>query len=116
MTAVLAGTILTQVDQIWIAFCSSGVANPPSVIEQITYLLFIKRPDKLHTLAETKAQMVDQHVFPFLRSMGEEGLSYGTHMRNARLGFFNTIGANAIIFAKVLFQYKRNQALRVRPA
>lgn len=116
-------------DQIWNAFWSGGVANPLSVIEQITYLLFIKRLDDLHTLEENKAQtlgtpivrrifpegadpknrpyddlrwsrfknfearemmtVVDECVFPFLRSLGEEGSSYGAHMKDARLGFSN---------------------------
>ena len=47
---MLTGPIRTQVDQIWNAFWSGGVSNPLSVIEQITYLLFIKRLDDLHTL------------------------------------------------------------------
>ena len=34
---------------------SGGISNPLSVIEQLTYLLFIKRLDELHTLKEAKA-------------------------------------------------------------
>ena len=34
---------------------SGGVSNPLSVIEQLMYLLFIKRLDELHTLKEAKA-------------------------------------------------------------
>ncbi|WP_114286785.1 type I restriction-modification system subunit M [Candidatus Halocynthiibacter alkanivorans] len=124
---MLTGPIRTQVDQIWNAFWSGGVSNPLSVIEQITYLLFIKRLDDLHTVEESKAEMlggemerrifpvgndsknepyenlrwsrfknfearemmriVDEHVFPYLRELGDEGSSYGTHMKDARLGF-----------------------------
>jgi hypothetical protein len=40
---MLTGEIRSQVDQIWNAFWSGGVSNPLAVIEQITYLLFIKR-------------------------------------------------------------------------
>jgi len=40
---MLNGELRNQVDQIWNAFWSGGVSNPLSVIEQITYLLFIKR-------------------------------------------------------------------------
>jgi hypothetical protein len=47
---MLTGEIRNQVDQIWNAFWSGGVSNPLSVIEQITYLLFIKRLDELHTV------------------------------------------------------------------
>jgi type I restriction enzyme M protein len=52
---VLTGEIRNQVDQIWNAFWAGGVANPRSVIEQITYLFFIKRLDELQTLEESKA-------------------------------------------------------------
>ena len=95
------------------------MSNPLSVIEQITYLLFIKRLDELQTLEESKAtdtrqadgaahlpgrqgrrsartaaspiedlrwsrfknfepremiEIVDEHVFPFLRTLGGERL------------------------------------------
>lgn len=126
---MLTGAIRTQIDQIWNAFWSGGVSNPLSVIEQLTFLLFIKRLDELHTREESKAEMlggeierrifpegsdpkdepyenlrwsrfknfearemmriVDEHVFPFLRELGEQGSSYGTHMKDARLGFSN---------------------------
>lgn len=126
---MLTGEIRNQIDQIWNAFWSGGVSNPLSVIEQITYLLFIKRLDELHTLEEHKTQtfklpmerrifpegtdekgrpyedlrwsrfknsepremmtVVDEHVFPFLRTLGAEGSSYGRHMCDARLGCSN---------------------------
>lgn len=126
---MLTGEIRNQVDQIWNAFWSGGISNPLSVIEQITYMLFIKRLDDLHTLEENKAatlgtvmdrrifpegadergrayadmrwsrfkhfeardmmNVVSEHVFPFLRQLGEEGSSYGQHMKDARLGFTN---------------------------
>jgi len=43
------------VDRVWDAFWSGGIANPLEVIEQITYLLFLRRLDELQTLAENKA-------------------------------------------------------------
>src|SRR3546814_9164004 len=52
---VITGTIKTQFDQIWNAFWSGGISNPMEVIEQMTYLLFIKRLDELQTVKEKKA-------------------------------------------------------------
>lgn len=126
---MITGTIRSQIDQIWNAFWSGGVSNPLSVIEQLTFLMFIKRLDDLHTVEERKSEdlgipmqrrifpdgtddkgepyenlrwsrfkhfearemmrVVDEHVFPFLRQLGEEGSSYGQHMKDARLGFSN---------------------------
>jgi type I restriction enzyme M protein len=40
---MLTGEIRSQIDQIWNAFWSGGISNPLKVIEQITYLLFLKR-------------------------------------------------------------------------
>ncbi|SLN19210.1 hypothetical protein ROG8370_00642 [Roseovarius gaetbuli] len=66
---MLTGTIRTQIDQIWNAFWSGGVSNQLSVIEQLTFLLFIKRLDEIHTREESKAEM-DRRIFP-------DGANYG---------------------------------------
>lgn len=64
---MITGTIKTQVDQIWNAFWSGGISNPMEVIEQMTYLLFIKRLDELQTVKEKKAartgQPIDNPIF-----------------------------------------------------
>ena len=58
----------SQVDKVWNAFWSGGIANPVEVIEQITYLLFIRRLDELHTLALNRANAtgnpIENPVFP----------------------------------------------------
>ena len=45
-----------------------GISNPLEVIEQITYLLFLKRLDDLHTLEENKSRTLrkamERRVFP----------------------------------------------------
>ena len=123
---MLTGELRSQVDSIWNDFWSGGVSNLLSVIEQITYLLFIKRLDELQTVEERKAAtlqipierrifpegrdekgrpyadlrwsrfksfepremftVVDEHVFPFLRTIGGEGSTFGQQMKDARLG------------------------------
>ncbi|CAA9584436.1 MAG: Type I restriction-modification system, DNA-methyltransferase subunit M [uncultured Truepera sp.] len=65
---MLTGEIRNQVDRIWDAFWTGGISNPLEVIEQLTYLLFIKRLDELHTLAESRATRLglplENPVFP----------------------------------------------------
>ncbi len=65
---MLTGEIRNQVDQIWNAFWTGGISNPLEVIEQITYLLFLRRLDDLHTLEENKANRLtrpmERRVFP----------------------------------------------------
>ncbi len=45
-------TIQNKIDNVWTTFFSGGVANPLTVIEQITYLLFIKGLDEVETSSE----------------------------------------------------------------
>lgn len=115
---MITGTIKSQVDNIWNAFWSGGISNPMEVIEQMTYLLFIKRLDEIQAREEKKAartrkpleapiftskqqklrwsvfkQMGDaaamydtvaNKVFPFIKTLGDEGSTYATHMKDAR--------------------------------
>jgi len=46
---MITGELKSKVDKIWDTMWSGGISNPLSVIEQITYLLFIKRLDELGT-------------------------------------------------------------------
>src|ERR1035437_3767331 len=52
---MLTGEIRSQIDQIWNAFWSGEISNPLEVIEQITYLLFLKRLDEQEIAEELKA-------------------------------------------------------------
>src|SRR6059058_2245149 len=65
---MLTGEIRNQIDAIWNAFWSGGISNPLEVIEQITYLLFIRRLDDLQTVEELKASRlgapVERRIFP----------------------------------------------------
>lgn len=65
---MLTGELRNQIDNIWNAFWSGGIANPLEVIEQITYLLFLRRLDDLHTLEENKSarlrRPLERRIFP----------------------------------------------------
>jgi hypothetical protein len=52
---MLTGELRSQIDLIWNDFWSGGLSNPLQVIEQITYLIFIKRLDEMQELEERKA-------------------------------------------------------------
>ena len=53
---MITGELKSQVDKIWEAFWTGGISNPLSVIEQFTYLLFIRRLDERQLLEAQKAQ------------------------------------------------------------
>jgi type I restriction enzyme M protein len=65
---MIVGEIKNQINGIWDDFWSGGVSNPLSVMEQITYLLFIKRLDELQLVEEEKAQAlkapIERRIFP----------------------------------------------------
>lgn len=75
---MLTGEIRNQIDALWNTFWTGGISNPLEVIEQITYLLFIKRLDDLHTLEEAKANRLkrpmERRVFP--EGQDSRGRSY----------------------------------------
>ena len=52
---MITGELKSQVDKIWEAFWTGGISNPLSVIEQFTYLLFVRRLDERQLLEENKA-------------------------------------------------------------
>lgn len=43
---MITGELKSKVDKLWTTFWSNGISNPLSVIEQISYLLFIKQLDE----------------------------------------------------------------------
>jgi type I restriction enzyme M protein len=59
---MLTGEVRNQIDKIWDAFWSGGISNPMEVIEQMTYLLFIKRLDELHTAREKRANRLKRPI------------------------------------------------------
>ena len=59
---MLIGEKRAQIDKIWNAFWTGGVSNPLTVIEQITYLLFIKRLDEIQKAKEKKASLLHKPI------------------------------------------------------
>ena len=55
---MITGEIKNKIDGIWETFWTGGLANPLSVIEQVTYLLFIKLLDDNQIKKERNAQVI----------------------------------------------------------
>lgn len=49
-----------KIDQLWNKFWSGGISNPLTAIEQITYLLFIKRLDEQDLKRQSDAEWTDE--------------------------------------------------------
>ncbi|EQB87967.1 type I restriction enzyme M protein [Clostridium punense] len=52
---MITGELRNKVDKIWETFWTGGITNPLEVIEQFTYLLFIKGLDDKETINENEA-------------------------------------------------------------
>ncbi|PGX34595.1 DNA methyltransferase [Priestia megaterium] len=64
---MITGEIRSKVDKIWENFWTGGITNPLTVIEQFTYLLFMKGLDEQETTKEQEAEflgMEHQGLFP----------------------------------------------------
>jgi len=89
---MITGEIKSQVDRIWDAFWSGGISNPLEVIEQMTYLLFIKRLDELHTAKEKKANRLKQPI---------ERPIFGPDQQHLRWSVFRQMGDASSLYSLV---------------
>lgn len=55
---MITGELRNKIDKIWETFWTGGITNPLDVIEQFTYLLFIKQLDDMDTVKENEANFL----------------------------------------------------------
>lgn len=64
---MITGELKSKVDKIWETFWTGGITNPLEVIEQFTYLLFVKGLDEVETIKEAEAEVLGidfDRIFP----------------------------------------------------
>ena len=105
---MITGELKSQIDRIWDAFWSGGIANPLEVMEQLTYLLFIKRLDDIHTGQEKKANRLNRplegRIFP--EGKNDKGVPY----EDLRWSHFKHVDARAMyeVVSESVFPFIRN--------
>ena len=99
---MITGEIKAKVDRIWDTMWSGGISNPLSVIEQLTYLLFIKRLDELHTLKERKAARIGKPVEEPVFAPGQDHLRWSRFKETAPETMFATVRDQVFPFIKGL--------------
>jgi len=110
---MLNQNIRAKVDQLWDKFWSGGIANPLTAVEQISYLLFMRRLDAMDRKQQEDAEYIKRpykslferenqrwshfrnlpaeemlthvrdKVFPFIKSLGKEGQAFSKYMHDA---------------------------------
>ena len=99
---MITGELKSKVDAIWDTMWSGGVSNPLSVIEQLTYLLFIKRLDELHTLKERKAARTGKPIEDPVFSAKQEHLRWSRFKESAPEQMFAAVKDEVFPFIKSL--------------
>lgn len=92
---VITGDLKSKIDRVWDAFWSGGISNPLEVIEQITYLLFIRRLDDLQTLAEKRAHVTGDPVENVVFLPEQSALRW-SHFKNTSPETMFTIVGNEV--------------------
>ncbi|GEL18922.1 type I restriction-modification system subunit M [Pseudonocardia asaccharolytica] len=59
---MITGALKSKIDRVWDAFWSGGISNPLEVIEQITYLMFLRRLEDLQTAKERRANRTGKPI------------------------------------------------------
>ena len=99
---MITGELKSKVDRIWDTMWSGGISNPLSVIEQLTYLLFIKRLDELHTLKEHKAARTGKPIEEPVFSGKQQHLRWSRFKETAPEKMFETVRDEVFPFMKTL--------------
>ena len=99
---MITGELKSKVDKIWDTMWSGGISNPLSVIEQLTYLLFIKRLDELHTLKEHKAARTKKPIDEPVFTPGQDKLRWSRFKEIAPEQMFETVRDDVFPFMKTL--------------
>lgn len=99
---MITGELKSKVDRIWDTMWASGIANPLSVIEQLTYLLFIKRLDEIHTLKEKKAARTGKPIEEPIFASEQDALRWSRFKEIAPEQMFETVRDGVFLFIKTL--------------
>ena len=99
---MITGELKSKVDDIWNTMWSGGVSNLLTVIEQLTYLLFSKRLDELHTLKERNAARTGKSIEDPVFSKKQEHLRWSRFKESAPEQMFATVKDEIFPFIKAL--------------
>ncbi|MDY3562697.1 type I restriction-modification system subunit M [Gemmata sp. JC673] len=86
---MITGALRSKVDRLWDEFWTGGISNPLSVIEQITYLIFLRRLDERET-ADARPHLRRAPGKPYY------GL-FGADEQNLRWQHFKNLGGEEML-------------------
>ena len=99
---MITGDLKSKIDRIWDAFWSGGISNPIEVIEQITYLLFIRRLDELQTLKENQARRLKAPIEDPTFLPGQDHLRWSRFKNDEAAVMFKVVADEVFPFLRTL--------------
>ena len=112
---MITGEIKTRIDQIWDTFWTGGITNSITILEQMTYLFFMKMLDDAQTKRESTAGLFDVEIENPTFKPGEvwhnpdtdkdvpyESLRWNVFKNYEPTKLFNTIRTDVFPFIKYL--------------
>jgi len=75
---MITGELKNKIDTIWDTYYSNGFGEPFSVIQQVTYLIFLKRLDEEQSLKEKKANRLGQPIENPIYSESQQEIRWST--------------------------------------
>lgn len=112
---MITGEIKNRIDQIWDTFWTGGITNSLTILEQMTYLFFMKMLDDAQTDREAAAGIFGGHIDNPVFKMGEkwhnpdtdkdvpyESLRWHVFKNYEAEKMFNTVRNDVFIFIKDL--------------
>ena len=98
---MITGELKSKVDKIWETFWTGGITNPLEVIEQFTYLLFIKNLDEIETRKESEALLLG---FPYIGMFpaNRQALRWSRFKNEEATQMYQTVATEVFPFIKSL--------------
>lgn len=107
---MLNTTIKSSIDRLWDKFWSGGISNPLTAIEQISYLLFMKRLDQMDLKKTQDAEFTGQPYVSIFAGENEnlrwshfrhmEGGEMLTHIQTKVFPFLKTLNSENSAYSK----------------
>jgi type I restriction enzyme M protein len=99
---VITGELKSKIDRIWDSCWSGGISNPIEVIEQLTYLLFMRRLDELQTLKENQARRLKEPLVDPTFLPGQDHLRWSRLKNTDPAVMFKVVGEQVFPFLRQL--------------
>ena len=99
---MLTGENKSKIDKIWDAFWTGGISDSLRVIEQMSFLLFIKRLDDIHTAREKKANRLGKPIEEPIFGQGQDNMRWSRFREFEAGEMFRVVSQEVFPFIKNL--------------